>query len=377
MNLRRVIDAIETIAPPALAESWDNVGLLLGDRTARLTGPTLLTIDLTPAVLDEALGAKAALIIAYHPPIFSPLRRISAETTQGAMLLRAARAGIAIYSPHTALDAAKGGLADWLANAVGPAGDRRAIVPAAAPDPMQTHKIVVYVPTDPPDALEKVRNALATAGAGHIGEYDLCSFNLVGGGTYRGSDKSNPTRGSRGVFEQVEERRLEMVFPGKALPVLIETLRAFHPYEEPAFDVYRLEGKPDRSVGAGRRITLDQPATIEAIAQRVKSQLGVSSVRVATPGGADEGVARIAVCPGSGAALLEPALAQGCDLFITGEMKHHETLAALAGGCAVMTAGHTETERGYLPTLAARLIELIPGFDARVSAADRAPTRLV
>ncbi len=377
MRLHTVLEAIETIAPPSLAEAWDNTGLLLGDRAADLAGPALLTIDLTADVLDEALAMRAGLVIAYHPPIFRPITRLSADTLHGALLLRAARAGVSIYSPHTALDAAKDGLSDWLADGLGVSGDRRAIVPAAAPDPMQSHKIVVHVPADPPDALEKVRHALATAGAGNIGAYDLCSFTLVGQGTFRASPRANPTVGERGAMQHIEERRLEMVFPGRALPVLIETLRAFHPYEEPAFDIYRLEGKPDRAVGAGRRVTLDQPTSPDEIAGRIRQRLGADRVRLATPGHSRGAVSKVAVCPGSGASLLDAAIDQGCDLFVTGEMKHHETLGALSRGCAVVTAGHTTTERGYLPILARRLADLAPGLDARVSEKDREPSRLV
>lgn len=377
MELHRILDAIETIAPPALAESWDNVGLLLGDRAENIAGPALLTIDLTAEVLAEALAMRAGLVIAYHPPIFQPLTRLSADAPQGTLLLRAARAGVSIYSPHTALDAAKDGLADWLADGLGVSGDRRAIVPASAPDPMQTHKIVVHVPASPPDAIEKVRNALASAGAGHIGEYDLCSFAILGRGTFRPSARANPAVGKRGAVEHAEEHRLEMVFPARALPVLIETLRAFHPYEEPAFDIYRLEGKPDRAVGAGRRVTLDQPASPDEIGARMKAHLGAERVRIATPAGSREPVTKVAVCPGSGASLLDAAISQGCNLFVTGEMKHHETLGALSRGCAVLTAGHTATERGYLPILAKRLMALAPGLDARVSERDREPSRLV
>lgn len=368
MKVGDLTEAIDSIAPPALAEPWDNVGLLVGDPDRDLEGPTLVTIDLTPSVLAEALSIEAGAIVAYHPPLFTPVKRITTDTARGRTLLRCLEAGIAIHSPHTALDAVDGGVTDWLADAVGSAGDRRALVPAMNKDGAQTHKFVTFVPRD---AVERVRMALASAGAGRIGEYDLCSFETEGTGTFQGGATSNPAVGARGQLERVAEVRLEMVCPGRAIPLLVETLRAFHPYEEPAYDAYELAGRPDRRVGAGRRITLDQSRTAHEIAVSVRDYLGVSSVRLAeAPTVAGERVSRVGVCPGSGAELVDAAIAEGCQLFITGEMKHHDLLATLSRGCSVILAGHTNTERGYLPRFATLLNERLPGVDARVSRAD-------
>lgn len=377
MRVAELVQALDRLAPPWLAESWDNIGLLVGDVADEIHGPVFLTIDLTEETLAEAEVASAGAIIAYHPPIFDPLKRVTGDDPKGRLVLRAARRGIAVYSPHTALDAAPAGMAEWLAEGVGPGGDRRAILPASLPDERQTHKIVVFVPTDPPDALERVRNALASAGAGHIGAYELCSFTLSGKGTFFGGAGANPRVGEPGRLETVAEHRLEMVCPGGALPIIIETLKAFHPYEEPAFDVYTLAQRSDRRIGAGRRVTLDQPATPEEIATRIRAHLGLERVRLAE--GSSRGVrcSMVGVCPGAGAGLLDAAIAQGCGVFVTGEMKHHDVLRAASRGCSVVLAGHTNTERGYLPRLAARLAEALPGLDARVSAADRDHTRYV
>jgi hypothetical protein len=260
---------------------------------------------------------------------------------------------------------------DWLADSLGTSGDRRALVPATIKAPGQTHKFVTFVPRNDVDRL---RMALSSAGAGRIGEYDLCSFESEGHGTFQGSERSNPAVGQRGRFERVPEVRLEMVCAGRAVPLLVETLRAFHPYEEPAYDVYELAGRADRSVGAGRRITLDQARTAEDIAASVRDYLGVASVRLAEApanAGANKKISRVGVCPGSGAVLVDAAIAEGCQLFITGEMKHHDLLSTLSRGCSVILAGHTNTERGYLPRLASALNERLPGVDARVSKADK------
>ena len=369
MNVGDLSAALESIAPLSLAEPWDNVGLLVGDPERDLEGPALLTIDLTPSVLAEALSIEAGAIVAYHPPLFNPVKRITPDTARGRTILRCLEAGIAIHSPHTALDAVDGGVTDWLADSLGVSGDRRALVPATIKAPGQTHKFVTYVPRD---AVDRVRMALSSAGAGRIGEYDLCSFEVDGTGTFQGSEKSNPAVGKAGRLERVSEVRLEMVCAGRAAPLLVDTLRAFHPYEEPAYDIYELAGRPDRRVGAGRRITLDQPRTAEDIARSVRDYLGVSSVRLAeAPAVAGTKISRVGVCPGSGAELVDAAIAEGCQLFITGEMKHHDLLSTLSRGCSVVLAGHTNTERGYLPRLAGLLRQRLPGIDARVSKADQ------
>jgi hypothetical protein len=223
---------------------------------------------------------------------------------------------------------------------------------------------------------------MAAAGAGVIGHYELCSFGVEGRGTFRGDAASNPAVGERGRLESVEEVRLEMVCGAGVLAAVVEALRGGHPYEEPAFDVYALVPKPRRGSGSGRIVTLSDPTTIEAIAGRLKARLGVAGVCVATPSapllarGACL-VTRVAAVPGSGAGLLDAAIDAGAECFVTGEMKHHEVLGALDRRCAVILAGHTETERGFLPVLATRLNGINKEFDARVSRADAPPLKMV
>ncbi len=384
MLLSDLTAAMHSIAPLHLAEEWDNVGLLIGDPSRPLAGPILLTIDLTSPVLDEAIAMHAGAVVAYHPPIFTPLKRIVADSPQAATLLNLIEHKIAVYSPHTALDAAPGGLADWLidqaaeplAGARGSSGirDRAALTFASSINPDQTHKIVTFLPKE---AIEKVRAALAAAGAGVIGNYELCSFTIEGQGSFRGNESSNPTLGRRNRLELINESRLEITCGRHALPAAVEALRATHPYDEPAFDIYTLTAKPERAAGQGRILTLEQPTTTEAIAQRLKQRLNLSAILIATPTSParkqGDHVSRPAAVPGSGAALLDQAINAGADCFITGEMKHHEVLSALDRDCSVILAGHTETERGYLPILAARLNAINAGFRAFASKADRAP----
>lgn len=373
MTIAELMQALEQIAPLAHAESWDNVGLIAGDPNWELGGPVLLTIDLTEEVLAEAVSSEASLILAYHPPIWNPMKRITNADAKERVVLGALRAGLAIYSPHTALDAAPGGVTDWLCDMLSAdgkggrtLGDRRALAPGLEHDSMQTHKLVTFVPAT---SVEPVRNALASVGAGVIGAYTQCSFMLQGTGTFFGDEGTNPKVGKRGQLEHADEVRLEMVCPKRSLALAVEMLRQFHPYEEPAFDIYELTPKPHREMGAGRKITLDQPATPRELAMRLKKNLGVDAVKLAA---ADDGpVSRIGVCPGAGAALVESAIAEECELFVTGEMRHHEALAAVARGCSILLAGHTNTERGFLPIYARRIRELAPGIDARPASSDR------
>ncbi|MEX2219962.1 MAG: Nif3-like dinuclear metal center hexameric protein [Phycisphaerales bacterium] len=414
MKVSDLAGAMESVAPLVLAEEWDNVGLLAGSMAWDLRGPVLLTIDLTEAVLAEAAGAGASAVVSYHPPIWEGLKRVTdgaRDGLAGRVVLGALRAGIAVYSPHTALDACAGGVTDWLCDgllggaaagrtapgstggrapapppppaAAGPkstGADRRALRPHARRDGHQEVKIVTFVPRE---SLDQVRSALATAGAGIIGSYRVCSFAAAGVGTFLGEEGTRPAVGAAGRLEEAAEVRLEMVCSRQALSLAMEVLRQFHPYEEPAVDVYELLAKPDRYVGAGRRLTLDRPATPEELASRLKGHLGIQVVNIArsTGGrgpaapaaGAVETVSRVGVCPGSGASLAAAALDDGCEAFVTGEMKHHEVLWCVERGMSVILAGHTNTERGYLPRLAARLGERLRGVEVRVSGCDRSP----
>lgn len=373
MTIAELMEALERIAPLAHAESWDNVGLIAGDPNWKIGGPVMLTIDLTEEVLAEAVSSEASVIIAYHPSIWNPLRRITGADAKERVLLGAVRAGLAIYSPHTALDAAPGGVTDWLCDMLSrdgkggrTLGDRRALAPSIEHDSRQTHKLVTFVPKA---SVESVRNALASVGAGVIGAYTQCSFMLHGTGTFFGGEGTAPSVGLPGQLEHADEVRLEMVCPKRSLALAVEMLRQFHPYEEPPLDIYELTPKPHREIGAGRRLTLDQPATPRELAMRLKKNLGVDAVKLAAAG--DERVSRIGVCPGAGAGLLESAIAEECELFVTGEMRHHEALAAVAKGCSILLAGHTNTERGYLPHYARRIREEAPGVDARPAWSDR------
>lgn len=373
MKLRDLVAMMQEIAPLEYAEDWDRAGLQVGVPERDLTGPVLLTIDLAEAVLEEAISHKASAIIAYHCPIWNPLATLTDSSAKERVICGAIEHGIAVFSPHTALDAAPGGVTDWLCEGLSGgeeghiAGDCRALVPHLHVDRNRQLKIVVFVPEDHVDAL---RNALGTAGAGTIGAYRLCSFATPGTGTFFGSESANPAVGSIGRLEKVSEFRLEMVCSRAALPLVIQTLREFHPYEEPAFDVYELVGTQLRSAGLGRRLVLDRPASVTELAERLSNHLGVHRVKYALAGD-DEPIRHVGVLPGAGEDMLDLAAREGCRVFVTGEMRHHAVVAALQAGVSVILGGHTPTERGYLPRLARRLTAMKPEMRVVVSKEDR------
>lgn len=377
MIVQDLMDAMETIAPLRAAEPWDKVGLQLGVPSRPIGGPILLTIDLTENVLKEAVGMHAGAIIAYHPVIWKPLEQLTDATHTERIVRGAAEAGIAIYSPHTSLDATPGGVTDWLCEGlsaeVGAAepdrihGDCRGLSPARGGATEREVKVITFVPSTHADQL---RSAMATAGAGGIGSYRLCSFSVEGEGTFLPMDGAEPAVGQIGELERVRERRLEMVCSKRSLPLVIETLKEFHPYEEPAFDIVELVPEPVRRAGSGRRLVLDRPATVGELGDRLKAHLGRARIRFALSGD-DRPMRTIGVVPGSGGSMIDLALGEGCDVFVTGEMTHHDILAARQAGMSVLLAGHSNTERGYLSRLADKLTERLGKADVRVSSMDR------
>ncbi len=368
-DLAGLVTALDRIVPPEHAEPWDNTGLLLGisgDPVERV----LLCIDLTDAVVAEALKREVDAIVAYHPPIFAPRTSLTDGDPAGDRLLALARAGIGVHSPHTAADAAIGGTNDWLLDVLG-ATNGMAIRHAASLPEGERYKLVTFVPTE---AAESVRLALAEANAGRIGDYDHCSTTVPVTGTFRGGEGTDPAVGVRGRLEQVSETRLEMVCGADHLADALAGLRRAHPYEEPPIEIHELADRPDPRIGAGRIGRLEPGATVAEIVDRLRRGLGTDRFVVQEPRSRRRH-RRVGVCAGSGGELLGDAIAAGCTLFVTGELKHHDVLAAAEAGCAVVLAGHTNTERGWLKVLQRRLRKALPEVAFTVSRADVDPLR--
>ncbi len=362
-KLDELIDAMEKIAPTRFAEDWDNVGLLIGDPRQAVTA-AMLCIDYTGEVACEAAGAKCDCVIAYHPPLFTPIKRITAGGGSGA-IFDAIRRGVAIYSPHTALDVAAGGTNDMLADAIGISADDRGPLRVIDPKANQ-YKLVTFVP---PEHLDRVAGALFDAGAGRIGNYTQCSFRSRGTGTFFGEEGTNPAVGQQGKLEHAEEVRLETVMPIARLNDVLAALRKAHPYEEPAFDLVQLAAPPEK-LGQGRLGTL--PATErKQIFQRVKRELGIEHLLIAGP--RDGTITRAACCAGACGDMLKDALAGGAGLYLTGEMRHHDAITAANAGMTVVCTLHSNSERAVLKRLSQQLTARIPALRISVSTKDRDP----
>jgi len=363
MRVGEIVGILEAWAPLAHAEPWDNVGLLAGDGDAEVTR-VVATIDLTREVLDEAIAARAELIVAYHPPIFAGLKKV----TRGGLAYDAIRSGVALYSPHTALDVAQGGTNDMLADVVG-MRSRAPLRPSAQKD--AEYKLVTFVPVE---AREAVSRALFDAGAGAIGRYTSCSFSAAGKGTFFGGEGARPAVGRAGHLEEVDELRLETVVPVARVDDVVRALRAAHPYQEPAFDLARIAPAPPADPasrpGMGRIGPID-PIDRAALIDRVKRGLGVAQVLVAGP--ISGTASRVAVCAGACGERFEDALAKGADVYVTGEMRHHDALAAVARGMTVVCALHSGSERPVLRRVVDRIAAAFPAVAAGVSRADRDP----
>jgi dinuclear metal center YbgI/SA1388 family protein len=358
MRLTAIIAALEKLAPPSFAESWDNVGLLAGDPNQDISS-ILLTIDYSAAVADEARENHCDLVIAYHPPIFHPLKRLIA----GNPVFDAIHRGVAIYSPHTALDAASGGTHDMLADILG-LTDRR---PLRAGQPMPTHfKLVTFVPAE---AAERVSRALFDAGAGNIGNYSSCSFRSPGTGTFFGQPGSQPTVGQPGRLEQAPEIRLETLVPIGSVAAVVTALRQSHPYEEPAFDLNVLAPNPE-SPGQGRIGSMPPTARADVFAN-IKRDLEIDHLLIAGP--TDGLVRRAAVCAGAGGEFLNDAIKAGAELYLTGEIRHHDANSAAAAEMTVVCTLHSNSERAVLKRLKKRLEETPAIPPIRISQSDRDP----
>lgn len=342
-----VADAIrylEGFAPKRLAGSWDNVGLLLGDRSAPVERiMTCLTV--TPESAAEAVEQKAQLIVSHHPVLFRPVQRLTSDTSEGRMLLSLIRAGVAVYSPHTAFDNTRDGINELLGNKLG----LQAMTPLRRLSALPECKIVVFVP----DAdLSKVSDAMFGAGAGVIGQYRECSYRLAGTGTFFGTDATNPTVGQKGRREEVSEWRLEVVCPEAKVEQAIAAMRKAHSYEEPAFDVYPLRAGLS-SLGDGRLGPLREPVPLAGFAQLVKRQLNCGPIQLV--GDPQRTVSTVAIVCGAGGELLKDAIRARVDVFLTGELRFHDYLAAQAEGLSLLLPGHYATERIGVEMLATRL----------------------
>ena len=336
-----IIDAMERLAPKYLAENWDNVGLLVGSPTQQVT-KLLITLDVTQAVVDQAVHDGIDMIVTHHPILFKAVQHIRTDLPQGKILASLLKENIAVYAAHTNLDIANGGVNDILASKL----NLQDIQPLTISYTEKMYKLVVFVPNT---HMEVLRKAISEAGAGHVGNYSHCSFVANGIGSFLPLNGAQPFIGKKGVVEYVEEARLETIIPEKISRRVLKAMLKVHPYEEVAYDLYELINSP-RSAGIGRVGKLMAPMLLRDFIPQVKMALGIEYVSVAGPG--DKIVKKVAVCGGSGAGFIHKAAFAGADVLLTGDVKYHEAQDALAAGIAVIDGGHFATEQPVVPFLA-------------------------
>lgn len=352
---------LEKFAPCATAAEWDNVGLLLGDPVASVNR-VMTCLTLTPDVSAEAVREGVNLLVSHHPVLFRGAKKLTATNPDGQAVLPLLRAGIAVYSPHTAFDNCTGGINDNLCRRLGVMN----AVPLRPREAKRQCKLVVFVPDGD---LQKVSNALFAAGAGVIGQYNECSFRLAGTGTFFGTDSTNPVVGQKGRREEAPEWRLEVVVPENLVSSAVAAMRHVHSYEEPAFDIYPL--KPGTGGGEGRLGELGQPTTLGELAKRAKKVLNAAAVQVV--GELSRPVRTVALACGAAGEFLNDAIKRKADVFLTGEVRFHDALAARGANVALLLPGHYATERPAVEDLAEKLAADFPGVTAWASRDERDP----
>lgn len=356
MNIRSVINAIEEFAPRALQESYDNAGMQAGDAAKDCTG-VLLTLDVSERTVDEAAERGCNLIISHHPLLFKGIKSITPETEAGRILLGAIGRGIAVYSAHTNLDNARFGVSARMARKLGLSG-----VQTLQPQRGGLVKLAVFVPEQ---AAEAVREAIADAGAGAIGDYDRCSYTMHGTGNFRAKDGANPFAGKIGEIHSEPEVRIEAIARKWQIGKILEAALAAHPYEEPAYDIIPLDNA-DAYAGSGAVGDI-APVRAEDLLKRLKSTFGCPSVRYC--GNPDTIIRRVALCGGSGAFLTADAVRAKAGIYITGDVKYHD-FTDFTGQIMIADIGHYESEQCTKEIFMEIIRRTMPGLPVHFAASD-------
>lgn len=320
------------MAPVSYQESYDNSGLIIGRYDSEVSG-VLICLDVIESVVEEAIEKGANLIIAHHPIVFKGLKRFNGNNYVERTVILAIQNNIAIYAAHTNIDSVKGGVSDRICDLIG-LKNKKILSPLSE----DLNKLVTFVPTESAD---KVREALFSAGAGSIGNYDSCSYSSEGKGSFRAGEETNPYVGEKGKIHFEEEIRLETVFPkhlkGKVLSALLKS----HPYEEVAFDIYKIENV-NSQVGLGMIGKLSKEEDTLSFLKRVKEIFGTGCVKHTNI--IKDTVKTVAVCGGSGSFLLRKAISQKADIYISGDFKYHEYFDA-EEKIIIADIGHYESEQ--------------------------------
>lgn len=349
MKIQQIINCIAQSAPLIYQESYDNSGLLTGSPDWEVSN-ALITLDVTEAVVEEAVENNSNLIIAHHPIIFKGLKRLTGENYVERTVIKAIKNDVAIYAAHTNLDNVKWGVNNIICEKLGLI-NRRILSPAAT----GLRKLYTFAPVK--DA-EKVRDALFEAGAGHIGNYSEASFNSEGIGTFKGEEGAHPHVGEKGKRHRETEMKIEVIFPRHLEKQLINALIATHPYEEVAYDVVSLENV-NANIGNGMIGEFAEPVDEEDFLQYLKEQMQTGCIRYTSL--RNKLVKKVAVCGGTGSFLLKDAIRAGADVFVSADFKYHEFFDA-DNQIVIADVGHYESEQYTLDIFHKLITEKFPTF---------------
>jgi len=358
MKLRILTDYLDSILLPVYQENYDNAGLIVGDLDSDVHS-ALVSLDVTPTVVDEAIAINADIIVSHHPLIFGGIKKITSNNATGHMLLRLAQHNIAVYAAHTNLDNMEWGVNGILADRLG-LNDRHILRPLGG----VLGKVITYVPRDYAD---RIRQTLFSVGAGCIGSYDHCSFNSDGVGTFRAGDGCNPFCGTIGEEHHENETRIEAIYEHRIEHVMLQQLRKAHPYEEPVIDLMPL-CNPHPHIGAGLVGKLSDPLSTHDFLLKVKELLHLPTIRISS---ASEQrlalpVATVALCGGAGSFLIGDARACGADIYLTADLKYHD-FPTDDNHLIVADIGHYESEQFAKDLLHKIISEKFTNFACRIS----------
>ena len=362
MKIKEIVSALERFAPLPLQDGFDNAGLQIGLTEAEATG-ALLCLDVTEAVLDEAIGLGSNLVIAHHPLLFKGCKSITGRDYVERCILKAIKNDIVIYAAHTNMDNAWGGVNFKIAEKLGLKNVR-----VLEPKEEALVKLVTYVPVA---QAEEVRNVLFAAGCGCIGRYDSCSYNVEGSGTFRAQEGTHPYCGAVGELHTEAEVRIETIVPAYRKAEAVRALLKVHPYEEPAFDLYPLQNTWQQA-GAGVIGELEKPETELEFLKRVKKTFEVECLRHNKLMGRE--IQTVALCGGAGAFLLPLAIRQRADVFLTGEIKYHEFFGH-EGEILLAETGHYESEQYTKEIFYTIIRDLFPSLDVQQTRVNTNPIK--
>lgn len=362
MIVQDVINYLEELAPLAYAEDFDNVGLLVGNKKAKITG-ILVTLDTLEPVIDEAIQEKCNLIVSFHPIIFKGLKKLTGNNYVERVVMKAIKHDIAIYSMHTALDNTLKGVNNMICNQL-QLINKRILIPQSE----TIKKLTTYVPKA---EAEPLRTALFNSGAGSIGNYSNCSFNVEGYGTFNGNENANPTKGQKGILQTENETKISITFPRHLETQIIQVLFKSHSYEEVAYEITTLENK-NQNIGIGMLGELEESMDEQDFLHFLKDKMNTMCIRHSAL--LKKKIKKVAVLGGSGSFAINNAKTAGADVFITADLKYHDFFTA-EKNILLADVGHYESEQFTKNLLVAYLTKKITNFAIILSKTNTNPVK--